>query len=336
MPKKVRFTVFSIGLILMLAHGAVATSVLEEAGTIKALPAMKTISLAGFTRARREMTLVSEVSARCQEVRADVGEPIGNDGLFAILDRTFILLELESNEAEQAKTSSRITYLERDANRYRALIQNETVPQSTLDEIEQRLEQAQLQLSSLETQEKILREKFARHVIKGPPAWLVMERFVEPGEWVNVGEKLAKLGDFRTLLVPLAVGPKEYDWLRRNSERLTLTLPDMDDVRTSARLDRISPAFDPETRKINVDLEIESGLPENRGGIRVELQLEIPDPSGAVLVPEDALEKRYEEFWLTRKDNRRVKVVNLGAGPGNTVKVLSREIKPGDWFRLKQ
>jgi hypothetical protein len=64
------------------------------------------------------------------------------------------------------------------------------------------------------------------------------------------------------------------------------------------------------------------------------LKLRLPDPSGAVLVPASALTERYDDFWLTRPDGSRVRVVRLGEGAENTVRVSSDEVKAGDMFRL--
>jgi multidrug efflux pump subunit AcrA (membrane-fusion protein) len=98
---------------------------------------------------------------------------------------------------------------------------------------------------------------------------------------------------------------------------------------------RISPAFDPETRKINVELAVTDTLSENRGGLRAELTLETPDPSGAVLIPAAAVTERYEEFWLTRANGEKIRVLFLGNGPDNTYRVRASELNPGDKFRVK-
>lgn len=45
----------------------------------------------------------------------------------------------------------------------------------------------------------------------------------------------------------------------------------------------INPDFDEATRKISVDLALDKGVPNKRGGLRVRLVLRLPDPSGAVL-----------------------------------------------------
>ncbi len=100
----------------------------------------------------------------------------------------------------------------------------------------------------------------------------------------------------------------------------------------AVRLERVSPDFDPETRKINVDLAFGAGLPEMRGGLKAELSLSLPDPAGVVLVPQASVLERYEEFWLSRPGGENVKVFVLGSGPDNTYRVRGEGVRPGGTF----
>jgi hypothetical protein len=65
--------------------------------------------------------------------------------------------------------------------------------------------------------------------------------------------------------------------------------------------------------------------------------LEVPTRSGAVLIPEQALQQRYEQYWLKRPDGDEIAVVYLGRSngmDGEWVRVVSPEIKPGDQFQV--
>ena len=57
---------------------------------VVAKPAMREITLTGYTRARYVMDIVSEEAGRCMKVTADVGDRIGANSIFAVLDTTFI------------------------------------------------------------------------------------------------------------------------------------------------------------------------------------------------------------------------------------------------------
>jgi RND family efflux transporter MFP subunit len=336
-----KIIVFSIAIITVLQSAeAVGSEILPPSAPgdlVVAEPAMRRITLTGYTRARYVMDVVSEEAGRCVKVTADVGDQIGKDGLFAMLDTTFIDLALKKNQVDQEGLANMIAFHAKEVGRFEKLVERETAAQSRLDEIQNKLDQAEFQIKTLKVQETELKERRSRHHIKIPQGWSIIQRDVEPGEWVSMGKHLGKAGDFRTLLVPFALSPEEYRTLKKLKGPIELFLPseDQNTIKIRASLARVSPAFDPETRKINVELAVTETLAENRGGLRAELTLEMPDPSGAVLIPAAAVAERYEEFWLTRANGERLRVLFLGDGPDNTYRLRASELKPGDEFKIE-
>ncbi len=293
--------------------------------------ASRIVTLTGFTRGRARMSLVSEISGRVDKVNYEVGQAIDPSGYFAQMDVTFLQFDLEKNQIDQDKVKSRISYLDLEAGRYRTMVGRNSAAQTILDKLEQDLDSSNYNLKALQIQEKKLREKIERGRIKAPAGWKVIVRNIEPGEWVPTGHLLAEIGDFSTLIIPFALTPQGYESLLKHGESFSLFRPDKN-IRVQAGIWRISPAFDLQTRKINVDLKIISGIDDLRGGIRLELPLVLSDKDGALLVPKEGVENRYEEYWLTRRDGKQVSVLLLGSGPAGTLRVFSPEIHPGDQF----
>lgn len=289
-------------------------------------------TLTGFTRARTSMKLTSQLTDRLTEVKAEVGDKIGSDGVFARLDTTYAKLDLGKIQIDQNKLVSKITYLEKEARRFQTLFQKQSTAEAKLDSLLQDLAQARLALRSLKNEEKKLQEHLQRHTITAPPGWQVIKRYAEPGEWVIGGTPLAEVGDFQTLLVPLAVSHEEYTWIKERSEELSLRLPELN-LTAKAQLHSVSPNFDQQTRKLNLEIKIISTLPEQRGGIRAELTTQLPDPANALLVPATAVGNRYDSYWLIRASGEKVPVIVLGSGSlSNTLRVSAANIKPGDKF----
>jgi hypothetical protein len=149
---------------------------------------------------------------------------------------------------------------------------------------------------------------------------------------------VATVGDYTRLLVPFSLAPDEYEYLQASGP-ITLSLPDKN-ILVPAEVYRENPAFDPSTRKISVELAVDQssaagGLQNMRGGLRAELAISLPDESGAVLVPKSAVIERYEEFYIVREGGERVKVVVLGPGPADTLRVSAEEVCPGERFKRK-
>ncbi|MGE4422308.1 MAG: efflux RND transporter periplasmic adaptor subunit [Pseudodesulfovibrio sp.] len=308
-----------------------AKHVSTETFTVR--PADRQSSLTGFTRARSSMSLVAEESGRVVKVLADVGDALGRDGLFAELDTTFIKLDLDANRADQQRLKSDLDYNKKEMDRYKALVKTDTAPQSTLDSNIRAHQAALQQLRAKQVEEQVLLERLKRFDLVGPPGWKVIARDIEPGEWVTKGETVAELGRYDVLLVPFALTSEEYRALKDMGDTVTLRLTDLGGT-VKARVARVSPGFDPVTRKINVDLEITKGDFEFRGGIRTELDVVLPDPGGAVVVPASALVKAYEEYFLMTPDGKRVRVVLLGSAGDGLRRVSGPDVRPGGVFLL--
>lgn len=329
-------TLLPLALLLLLAAGLPARAADVAPRLVEAQPAGRTVVLTAFTRARAAMDLTAENAGKVTFVAGEVGQAIGRDGAFARLDTTLAALELAKNRTDQARLASSVAYLDKEAGRYRTLVAQTVADQASLDKLEQDLDSARHQLDALKVEEKRLAEVMARSTVKAPAGWRIMARAVEPGQWVAAGQVLGRAGDYATLLAPLALAPEELTALRRAGSDLAVELPDLG-VTVPARIFRMSPAFDADTRKTDLDLVLApanaSDIPDRRGGLRVKLSLTIPDQAGAVLLPEAALHKRYDEYFLLREDGARVSVVLLERTAEGMVRVANHNLAPGDRFQ---
>jgi RND family efflux transporter MFP subunit len=316
----------------ILALLLIATAAAEPPPTlVTAEPAMREVSLTGFTRARAELPLVAEVAGRVEEVAHQIGEAIGPQGLFARIDDSFLRLELEEVAIEQERVREQIDYDTRELRRYQALARQSSASQAQVDTLEQTLRNNRQALRVLEVKERVLAERLARTRVRAPAGWLVTARNVEPGQWVREGDVIGAAADFSTLLVPFALTPEQYAALP--DESIALDLPELG-LRVPASAYRINPGFDPATRKIAVELAVVGDISPRRGGLRALLTLALPERTGAVLLPAAAVEERYEEAWVTREDGARIRVTLLGSTEDGQVRLAGDGIRPGDRFRL--
>ncbi len=187
----------SLLLLLLSAPLLLAQEADEPRQTARIRRAMRTVTLMGYTRAMRTMTVTSEVSARCIKVFADVGEGVPSSSILARLDTTFVDINLRQTGAGIKQAKSRIRYLKTETSRSRELVKRETQAQTHLDLQEHNLEQARFKLEQLEADQKRLEEQKIRHTLKGPQGWTVIKRSIEPGEWVAASSPVFTLGDFR-------------------------------------------------------------------------------------------------------------------------------------------
>lgn len=318
--------------------GLMLTALISTNGTAVELAVAEAATqlqqLTGYTRARTVLTLSAEESGRVARLYADIGDAIPQQGRFACLDDTFLKLEQQANLTEQARVRVDIDYFQKQVDRYSSLVAGNSSAQIQLDEFQRNLLGSMQQLEGLNIQSRVLAERARRHCVPSPAGWLVMHRMVEPGQWVTRGQQIGRVGDFSRLLVPFALSNAEYQALRMVEDlQVRLANPGTE---LRARIARVSPAFDEVSRKIRVELEVADGLQERRGGLRVQLGLRLPLPSGAVVLPRAALSERYEQYWLKREDGSEVKVIYLGRDNNEQVRVVSPEVRPGQRFQLPE
>ena len=290
----------------------------------------------GFTRARREMTLSAETSGRVELVAAEMGDLIDGNNPLVCLDATFIDLDIRANKTEMARLQIDIRYFRKQVKRLSELLRTNSSSESQLDEAQRNLDLTRNQLASLRIKDETLAEKKRRHCVYAPDGWYLIQRHVEPGEWITSGQPLAQAGDFSLLLIPFSLSLAELQVLEQLGNSLHLRLPDLRQ-QAKARIAHLSPSFDQVSRKIYVELEVGERIERPRGGLKTELTLTIPVTSGSVMLPAAALTQQYEEYWLTRENGDLVKVVYLGRvvdKEAQWVRVISPEIQPGDRFQL--
>ncbi len=327
---------------LLLFSSLSASSVLAQA-VCQAEAAKTTITLTGFTRPQTFLNLTPEVTGRCVEVRADVGDPVPADTVFARVDSTFTALKLQANALARARTEKSLAFEKKQVARYRKLVTTKASAQTRLEELELQYEQTLLSLQELETEQERLQETLARHTLHAPAGWLVIERLIEPGEWVRAGQKVAEIGDYKNLVIPVLLRPGGLKFLQTTGV-FPLFLVDTG-LRGTGHILRIAPNFDPVTRKIKADIALSDAtleqITDKRGGLRVEIPVSLKDPMHAFLLPAEAVEERYEENWLTRENGQTFRVIVLGPerspapGKGKRLRIISKEIKEGDRFKCR-
>ena len=189
----------------ILALLLIATAAAEPPPTLfTAEPALREVSLTGFTRARAELPLVAEVAGRVEAVAHQIGEAIGPEGVFAHIDDTFLRLELEEVAIEQERLREQIDYDTRELRRYQELARQSSASQAQVDTLEQTLRNNRQALRVLEVKERVLAERLARTRVRAPAGWLVTARNVEPGQWVRDGDVIGAVADFSTLLARIS------------------------------------------------------------------------------------------------------------------------------------
>ncbi|KPJ79124.1 MAG: hypothetical protein AMJ54_00215 [Deltaproteobacteria bacterium SG8_13] len=327
-----RFIAHALFTLLILATSATAQD------DFRVEKATKEVVLSGYTRAQSTVTVSSEVSGKILRVNYDVGQVVAKSP-FAEIDPTFIDFQLESTrqslhnlEIDFQRSQSRIGYLEKEFTRIDRLFRGQSTAETQWDKAAEDLSQAKLESESIrvriaevKTALAELAERKRRHRVSAPDGWIVTDRFVESGEIVATGTAMGRVADYRELIVPLSVSGRELAAIRRLSSPFTAYL-ESEPVETEVNW--INPEFDEETRKLNIELIVGRYRGEKRGGLLLNLPLQIE--TEGLRVPKDAVITRYENPRVRiRTTGEEVQVMILGESNDHYIIAETRQLMPG-------
>lgn len=291
-------------LIVLLAHN---TALSKQTAALE--PYTRVITVTGFTEPASTVKIASEVAGKIREITVDVGDIVPDDGYIALLDDTFVQLEIEKNRISVRQLQQQLSFEKKTLARFESLISKNSTAQANYDEAKVNATILELRLLNLEKEALILKEQLERHSLRGYEGWQVTQRFAEPGEVVSVGQPLLELADFSKLAVKYSLSIEELGLLQNSR---VLKLPEID-TEVEFEIDSISPVSDPLTRKVDVELILQGNPLERqqplRGGLRCVLQLNGKAEKDLYRIPLSAIESRYEAHWLTDTEGNRIKIV---------------------------
>lgn len=307
-------------------------SMLYAQELVELRPYSRQLFFTGFTRPVKEMVLSGEVSGKYKEILLDVGDTVNSTDI-AKIDDTFIRLDLQQNDIAQKKTLRQLELEEKTLARFTNLMQNNSTAQANFDEAAFNADNLRLNLQNLKAEETRLKELSKRHTLHAPLGWRVMQRYVEPGEYMRQGEPVLKLGDFSRLIVPFLLTYEELDLLQ-NMKKIKLNLPDLNTT-VAAEIYQIAPDFNEQEKKISVELiTLENGTTKSqqwRGGLRAKLEISGKKESATFLVPFSALISRYEANWLMSESGTQKRVILLGkTDEGNDAIISGDNLSAGE------
>lgn len=291
-------------------------------------PALITRRVTAFTAPIRQLDLAAEEQGRIAAVTVQPGErvPTG-DAPIVRLDAELADLAVAAAEAallarqrEADWHAQDRQHAEREAERAEKLFAEGRTAEQARDNALRERDRARGVaaadagvLAAAEAELQAAKTRRARRDLHAPAGWVVVERLREPGAMVAPGEPILRLADVSELVVQVRVDEAELAALRKQAEmeRLAVRFPGKAEP-VSARIRRVDVTYDPVSRKRLVELAVSgAAAPEASGGLAIELELAVPDPSGGVIVPAALVEWRLEQAWLRGSDGKELPIVPL-------------------------
>jgi RND family efflux transporter MFP subunit len=337
-------------------------AMLVRVDTVKRVALSQTVPVIGRLVARQAGMVAAQVSAPVEMFHIEVGDRVETDQIIASLDddilkarRDLVAGRLGEAEAKLAVKQAQLKLARQDFKRLEGLKKSAAFNQARFDDARQNVviagaevHEAESAIASARADLELAEIALRDTAVRAPYAGTVIERLVEAGAYVQIGEPLVRMLGDRSLeieadvpfqnLTGLAVGTEiaiTLDDATRHTAVVRAMLP-AENPLTRTRVVRLAPQFSETSRPLATDQS-------------VTLQIPLGAERTVLSVHKDAVIRRrgQEMVFVIEDDETQARPVELGTAVGNRLEVRSgladgdrvvvrgnERLKPGDKVRI--
>lgn len=181
---------------------------------------------------------------------------------------------------------------------------------------------------------KRLERDLEQSVIRAPFSGAIVERFVELGEWVGVGDQIVELVELDTMLVRVDAPESAFPYLTRGA--VTRIIIDALDRSFEGRIKHVIPRAVENARTIPVEIEIDNEQGRLADGMFARAIVRAGPSRSVVAVPKDAVVERGATFYIATIQRGQqgeltgmLRPVTVGIGTDKWIEITSANVEPG-------
>ncbi|MCS6873331.1 MAG: efflux RND transporter periplasmic adaptor subunit [Pyrinomonadaceae bacterium] len=196
--------------------------------------------------------------------------------------------------------------------------------------------QAKAAVNTLETQVEQAKKALSDTVVLAPISGYVVERNVDPGEYVSPNGKVATIA--RTAILRIKIDVPERDiGLVRVGQIISLQTNSYPDRTFMGRIVRVSPSLNPTSRILTAEAEIENPEGLLKPGQFASVKIRKTEPKRAVMIPTAAVrsEAGIGKVFVIKDGRAEERVVRLGILESDLIEV-QQGIQEGEIVAIEQ
>lgn len=294
------------------------------------------IGATGQLLAKAEAEVAAQVGGQITSVEADEGSAVKAGEIVMEIDPERRKLELSNADARVVQAEAQLAEARREASRVAKLHARGTVSQAQLDESDTALRLARSRLVAEQAQHGLAERALRDASVVAPFAGLVARRFVNSGEYVEVGKDLFHL---------VALDPIEVEFFLAEVDSSRVAVGQQVEVRVSSYPDEVfhaevsvvAPTIDPQTRTRRVKAILPNPDGKLLPGTFARVDLGVAKRTGVVMVPKEAVQVTANGSVLYRLvggDHVKRLPIETGSYYDDLVEVRNG-IAAGDWIVLR-
>jgi membrane fusion protein (multidrug efflux system) len=257
-----------------VAEAPTAAAMAVSVAPVSVRPVPRVLKFVGTLYGHEEITLSSQVEGRLRAVHADLGDRIAADQVLAEIEDDQLRARLRETEAMLAKARA-------DEARGRELAGGQVISP-------QEYEAMKTAAAVAEAQRDLLNILTAHTRVRSPLHGSVAQRLVSAGEYVRPGTPLFKLVADHPLKLRGDV-PERFAAELAPGQPVEIGVDAYSTARFTGRLDRISPAANPQNRSITVEVVVDNEARQLKPGFFAHASIVTRADDQALFVPAQAL-----------------------------------------------
>ena len=195
----------------------------------------------------------------------------------------------------------------KDLQRYHKLLKQKNVSQQKYDEIYYEKSRLEQKLISQQAELEALRLELKQTIITAPFSGVITERHVERGEWVEIGGKIATLVDPDQVTALFSI-PAYYALNIKTGQKLTVQVGDLS---LNAVVEGVIVTGDSQSRTFPLKLDLQTQQATLLDGMEARINLPRTNRKDSLLVPRDAIIKRFGNDVIFVVVNNKAKMIPI-------------------------
>jgi RND family efflux transporter MFP subunit len=287
------------------------------------------IQLPGSTQAFTDTPIYARTSGYLKKWYADIGTRVKQGQLLAEIETPELDQQLQQAQADLKNAQANLNISQITNGRYAGLLASNSVSKQEADQAASDLNSKQALVDSAQANMRRLQDLQAFEKLYAPFDGVITARNTDIGALIQAGDnttpkELFHLSDISKLRVYIAV-PEVYADRLKSGQKVGITLDSFPGETFEGTLVRNSNAIDPQSRTLNVEVDVDNSAGRLLPGGYAFVHLSLPSHGGAVTIPANTLLFRAEGLRVGVVHNGHVKLtlITIGHDYGGTVEVVS-------------
>ena len=305
-----------------------------EAYSVTERPYAEKIIAVGQLGLEQETTLIAQVNGIIERVTIQEGATLSSGALLMEIENQ-VTLEYESASSEYSRLSSLASAARTDYNSAQILYQEGALSRSEFTNKKTDYETVLSQLKAAQLQLQIAEDNRDKYQIRVPWDSLLLKTYVEPGDYVRIGDALAEVGSVGGYRILAELDEKYYPIMEQGLPVL-ISVGEEHMGETRGEINTFTPQINPNTGTFEINIHVPDAFPYQASNLTVNLEILLLEEENALVIPQGYLLPEGKttgngEGFVLRYENGTAHktAVEIDSGFGSNI-LITRGLQNGD------